>query len=159
MYEGVHGPQLLKKILESRIDWKEYAERRPDARWWAGAPIPVLRKYSPVYNAVVENSMRILKMFDVMQPEVMATFLYKMQGHFWQPSMSEALAKSVAADYLRLLKGYGVGIFSEMYDEIICESGRKFCPTIGELKGMLDKKTVEKNILLGQLNKLLEKAQ
>lgn len=154
------GPQLLEKLLEqTRIDWNGYAERKPTARSWAGEPVPVIRRDSALCQEAVARLNKLSTDLAPITESRMATFLYKMQGHYWQPNMTETLAKNVAMDYLRLLGGYGDGVFSEVYDEVILERGRKFCPTIGEMKERLEVKTYLKKTTHHKLKKLIERAE
>lgn len=150
-----HGHQLLQKLLAGKIDWNGIAERKPSARHFAGAPVPVIEKNSAIHSAAAELHEKTKNELTPITEKEMATLLYKLQGHYWQPNMSESLARETAKDYLRLLSHYGLGVFSEVYDEIITEPDRKFCPTIGELKDRLDKKTTVKNLLAMKLEKLL----
>lgn len=67
----------------------------------------------------------------------LAGMLYKLQGHYWQPNMSEELAKSVADDYVRLLDGVTLDVMQRGCDRWLLDKDNKFFPKIGELQELL----------------------
>lgn len=88
----------------------------------------------------------------------MSAALYRLQGHYWQPNMTQSLANSVASDYVRLLGGYPKSVFLECCDKWLLEDN-KFFPKIGELKVLLDERTFLKKWRLKRVTKMLEKAE
>jgi len=77
--------------------------------------------------------------------------LYRLQGHYWQGGMSEALAREVASDYVRLLDGYPEAVWRDACDAILLDTERKFFPKIGEMKKALDAAQAKKRWRLTKL--------
>lgn len=89
----------------------------------------------------------------------MSAMMYRLQGHYWQTDMSEALARSVAADYVRLLGHYPLPVFQEAIDSFLLNPKSKYFPKVGELEELLGSKMALKRWRLQRLEKLVEKAE
>lgn len=70
--------------------------------------------------------------------QTVVAMLYKLQGHYYQPGMSESLMREVAKDYIRLLAGYSVATMQEACDSFLIDPEQKFFPKVGELKKRMD---------------------
>lgn len=157
MWRGERGRQLVESILasENKINWYEWT-----GDYDAGKlPIPVLRKESELVADIKREIDALKTQLVMIHPSSMSGILYRLQGHYWQPNMSEALARAKAEDYLRLLGEFPLFAFEEAYDAWILNSENKFFPTVGEFKALLMIKSWPKKWRLQRLEKLVEKSE
>jgi hypothetical protein len=132
--------------------------RTHDINWYGHkthlAPLPSFPRESNEAKEI-ENQYYKITSYGKINQQGMAAMLYKMQGHYWQQGMTDALAKSVADDYIRLLDGYDEDVFQRTCDQWLL-SENKFFPKVGELKAALDLKTTAKKWRIIQLKLLME---
>ncbi len=108
---------------------------------WSGSkhhlrPVPIVDRQA--YDNIVERLEALDKTHEPAPKIALAGLLYKLQGHYWQPNMSEQLAREVANDYVRLLDGYSIDVMQRACDRWLMNKENKFFPKVGELKDVLD---------------------
>lgn len=144
---------LVESLLTTKgINWSELSYGSNQEA------IPVLRKGGVSYGYVVAERDKIRDLSPIGESK-MAALMYKLQGHYWQPGLKEALAREVAADYVRLLGHYPLDVFQAAIDAWLMGSENKFFPKVGELNELLEAKLAVKKWRLKQLEKLIEKAE
>lgn len=133
--------------------------RTDDINWYGHkghlTPVPQFKRGSEAANEVEAQYAKITS-YERINRTDMAAILYKLQGHYWQQGMTEALAKSVADDYIRLLDGYDEDVFQRTCDQWLLGKDNKFFPKIGELKAALDAKKNAKAWRIRQLLILMD---
>lgn len=147
---------MLNAILDQteRINWYEH-------RYGATSllPVPILRKKSDVYVAAVEEAERLGKLLESASSLAFASVMYRLQGHYWQPSMTEKLAISVAEDYARLLGHYPLDILQMACDDWLLDPKNQFFPKVGEIDERMKVLLCERKYRLRKLHKLIERAE
>lgn len=153
----VRGRALLEGILETRgIDWYDGKYSSSEI---VKDPVPVLCISSPSFALECDEAEKIEASISGETPgEVMATLMVKLQGHYWQPAMSEALAREVAKDYARLLSHFPPDVMREACDVWLLNHENKFFPKVGELKQVMETILYRRKWRLQRLRKLIEVA-
>lgn len=128
----MHGHQLLTEILEHDFNWhnKPYLAEKPAA--------PVIIKGSAEHQFAEQLLTQVENDLIPASSQAKAAILYKLQGHYHQPNMPEALVKEVTADYARLLDGYSAKVMQEACDSFLLNPDQRFFPKVGELKAQMD---------------------
>lgn len=154
----VRGRALLEGILETRgIDWYDGKYSSSEV---VKDPVPVLCIASTAFAIACTEAEKIEGSIAGETPvDVMATLMVKLQGHFWQPAMSEALAREVAKDYARLLSHFPADVMREACDVWLLNQENKFFPKIGELKHTMENILFRRKWRLHRLKKLIEVAK
>ena len=123
--------------------------------WSDGKPVPAL---PDALRAEAERQCSKLQECLAGKADVkeIAVMLHRLQGHYWQSGMSDALAREVADDYVRLLDGYHAALWRKATDRILLDGARKFFPKLGEMKEELDRVKALAQWRLTKLKTLLE---
>lgn len=144
------GLRSLESVLEGRYNWGKYA-------YDAGLePVPALPVNSPLIYLAKQQ---LAELEDMSKPATANEFcfvMYRLQGHYWQASMSEKLAKVVADDYIRLLGHYPVSVLNQAVDAWLLNPDKKFMPKIGELEEVIKSKLFQQNYKITKLKSLIE---
>lgn len=146
----MRGLDLLRSLLNS-----------DDYAWhaWSEKPKPpALKKGGEAYRLAVEEVRRLEAESQPAPVEAFSAILYKLQGHYWTPNMSEALARSVAQDYQRLLGKYPVDILQAACDDWLLNPTSRFFPKVGELEQILKEHQCKKNGRKRKIQLLIDSA-
>lgn len=144
---------LLEEILTiAEFNWYGYA-------WDKHPPPPTLRKGGSAYLAAVNAHAELTARSQPAPVDALAGIFYRLQGHYWTPQMTEALAKSVAADYTRLLGGkYSVDEIQAACDDWLMNPENRFFPKPGEIDAILKRHRFAAQYRLKKLQRLLDLA-
>jgi hypothetical protein len=125
------------------------------AAWDKGAAVVPLADGNPLRAVALREVATIEQQLQhASTSETVAVMLYRLQGHYWQQGMTEALAREVARDYLRLLTGFPDSIWRAACDQCLLDSDRKFFPKVGEMKALLESRLAAQRWRLRKLKAL-----
>lgn len=98
-------------------------------------PIPRLRKSSPLYRRVCDDYGTLSAQLAAEAPnDFVGGRLAVLQAHYWQPDLRPEVAREVASDYIRLLRGFPAKVWADTHDKVLKDPERKFYPKLGELE-------------------------
>lgn len=126
--------ELLNKIIndEKGFNWDGY-------KFQSDLPNPpVLNPKSREYLIACDELKKLETSLRTSTQEEKVLIIRRMQGHYHQPNMSEALMMEVAKDYVRLLDGYPAKIMQDAVDTFLLDREQKFFPKVGEIKDRIE---------------------
>lgn len=145
--------QLQKLLNDKEINWyglKLHTNQKP---------VPVLKKKTDLWwETAAERESVIAVLEQWPNQKEFGMLLYRLQGHYWQQDMSEALAKLVVEDYLRLLGKYPPALMALVIDEILLDPTVLHMPKIGQLAERAEQVAGKLKYKLRQLDSLMQRA-
>jgi hypothetical protein len=166
-----HGLEASTKLIPLTSEWAELGQKRLELIFedktinWHGtnysmqsnlSPVPVLGKETAEYSALEVKKAQLENYLIIAQPKDIAGLLYRLNAHYPQINMSDALMKERADSYLEILSEYPLKVIIEVCRDVILDKEIRFYPTVAELNDRAKTKLFSARWKLRKILKLLE---